>query len=46
MLLLNINTEAYMGRPFVWLHLTFVALKDQCHGHSDFEGLCLEIEPS
>ncbi len=41
MLLLNINTKAFMGSPLVQLHLTLVTFEGLCQGHSDFESLYL-----
>ncbi len=46
MLLFNINRKAYVGSPFVQLHLTFVNLKGHCQGHSDSKGLYLVKELS
>ncbi len=39
MLLLNINRKAFLGSLILCLHFTLVTLKDQCQGHSYFEGL-------
>ncbi len=39
MLQLDINWKAYLGSLMVCLHFTLVTLKDQCQGHSDWEGL-------
>ncbi len=36
---LNINRKAYMRNLTMCLHFTLVTLKDQCQGHSHFEGL-------
>ncbi len=41
MLQLNIDRKAYMGSLMGCLYFTLVTLKDQCQGHSDFEGLYL-----
>ncbi len=41
MLLLNINTKAYIGSPLMQLHLTLVTFKGLRQGHSDFESLYL-----
>ncbi len=46
MLLLNINRKAYMGSPITLSHLTFVTLKGQSQGHSDFKAVCLAKEQS
>ncbi len=39
MLLLNINTKAYMGKQLMRLNLTLLTLKGQCQAHSDIEGM-------
>ncbi len=46
MLLLNINRKVCVESPLVQLHATFVNLKGQWQGHSDFDGLYLVKEPS
>ena len=37
MLLFSINKKAYVGIPFVQLHLTLVTLIGRCQGHWDFK---------
>ncbi len=37
MLLFSINRKAYVGSPFVQVHLTVVTLIGSGQGHSDFE---------
>ncbi len=46
MLLFSINRKAYVGGPFVQLHLTLVTLIGRGQGHSDFETLYLVKEQS
>ncbi len=46
MLLLNINSKAYMGSPLVWLHFTLMTLNGQYQGDSGFKVLYLVKEQS
>ena len=45
-LLFSINRKAYVGSPFVHLHLPLVTLIGRGQGQSDFEALYLVKEQS
>ncbi len=46
MLLFSSNWKAFVGSPFVQLHLTLVTLIGRGQAHSDFETLYLVKEQS